>query len=143
LASGGSSSGDTALEAIIERFLGAIRVRSADALADLYAPDAVHVFPFNHGEGAVLEGREAVRARYTAGWEQLPVAVRRVGKLVTHRCDDGETIVAEFDIDLTHTATGTDFTLATILVARIRDGAIVSLRDYTDDLTIARAFGRA
>jgi ketosteroid isomerase-like protein len=140
--SGGSSPGSAAPEVVIERYLDAIRAKSADALADLYAPDAVHVFPFNHGEDAVLEGRETIRARYTAGWGRAAAAVRAVDRLVTHRCEDGETIVAEFDIDLTHTGTGADFTVATILVARIRNGAIVSLRDYNDALTIARALGR-
>jgi ketosteroid isomerase-like protein len=122
--------------------LAAIRAKSADALADLYAPDAVHVFPFVHGEGAMLEGREAVRARYSAAWGRLAATVRRVGNLVTHRTGDGETIVAEFDIDLTLTQTGADVTLASIVVARVHGGLIQSLRDYTDDLTVARAFGR-
>ncbi|HLY78005.1 MAG TPA: nuclear transport factor 2 family protein [Caulobacteraceae bacterium] len=129
-------------EAVIEGYLAAIRYKSADALADLYAPDAVHVFPFIHGEGRVLRGREAVRARYGALWGNLPATVRRVDNLVTHASNDGQTIVAEFEVDLTLAQTGADVTLASVVVAKVQAGLIQSLRDYTDDLTVARTFGR-
>jgi len=137
-----SASRPVTREALIDGYVGAIRAKSADALADLYAPDAIHAFPFNHGEGGVLRGREAVRAFYQAAWGKTPVVVRDIRNLATFRADDGETVIAEFDIDAIHGGTGAAFTLACVVVARVRDGAIVSLRDYTDDLTIARMLGR-
>ncbi len=102
----------------------------------------MHVFPFDHGKGGTLTGREAARAQYTSVCAHMPANVMAVGRLVIRRCDDGATILAEFNMDLEHVVIGTLFTLATILVARVRGGLIQSGRDRTNDMVIAQAFRR-
>jgi ketosteroid isomerase-like protein len=51
-------------------------------------------------------------------------------------------IVAEFEYQGTVAETGEPFALPGIFVLRVRDGEIVSSRDYFDHLTSARVRGR-
>ncbi|MFI9722885.1 nuclear transport factor 2 family protein [Streptomyces sp. NPDC052396] len=47
---------------------------SVDDLADLYAPDAVHEFPFTApGFPPRFEGRDQIRDAYRAAWSASPV----------------------------------------------------------------------
>jgi ketosteroid isomerase-like protein len=133
---------ETALD-LLGRYHQAMLDKSADDLADLYAEDALHEFPFTHGDGAVLRGREAIRARYTAVWGRMPFELVAVENLVTHPMTDPDMLVAEQDLRVRDTATGAVFVASFVLVMTVRGGQIVRLRDYTDDLTFARATGRA
>lgn len=65
----------------------------------------------------------------------------RAENLVVHETTDPEVIVAEFDYLGRVTSTGQPFQVRNIFVLRIRDGRIVSSRDYTDHLGIAGATG--
>lgn len=124
---------------IITRYNRAIIDKSAEALAALYAEDAVHETPFSHG--APIAGRTALRDTYAKAWGEAPVTVRGIRDVVVHEASDGAVVVEE-SIDLTNSETGADFTAATVLVMRVADGLIAHMRDYTDNLTIARALGR-
>ena len=126
---------------ILTRYHNAILAKAPDQLADLYAEDGVHELPFIHSADGVLRGREAIRARYRAGWS-APIDVRRIVNVKLHPTMDPELTVAEQDIELTNTANGKDFVVATVLVMRIRDDKIAHMRDYTDSLTIATELGR-
>jgi uncharacterized protein len=55
---------------------------------------------------------------------------------------DPEVIVAEFEYQGTDPGTGEPYALPGIFVLRVRDGQIVSSRDYFDHLAAARARGR-
>lgn len=127
---------------VLERYLAAILKKSPDELANLYAIDAVHELPFAHSAAGVLRGREAVRETYRASWTAAPIAVRAIRSVQVHACADPEVIVAEQEIDLTNTVTGTDFVVAAVQILRVHDGEITHVRDYTDNLTIATALGR-
>ena len=116
--------------------------RSSDDLASLYATDAVHDLPFAHSPAGELRGREAVREAYRASWAAAPIAVRAIKNVQVLSCTDPEAIVAEQEIHLTNTATGTDFIAAGVLILHVHDGEITHVRDYTDNLTIATALGR-
>lgn len=52
-------------------------------------------------------------------------------------------MIAEFDYEGLHPATGRTFRTANIQVLRIRDGLIVETRDFHDHLAFAAADGRA
>ncbi|HEY2707892.1 MAG TPA: nuclear transport factor 2 family protein [Caulobacteraceae bacterium] len=128
-------------EDILQRFTQAIVAGSADDLAELYAEDAVHEFPFTHTDKTTLHGRERIRARYRAAWDSMPATVRAASNLIVHRMAEGETTVAEFDLTLENTSTHLQFVASTVVVMRVRDGAIAHLRDYTDNLTLERGLG--
>jgi len=116
---------------------------SADALADLYAVDGIHEFPLTApGRPPRYNGREEIRAGYGAAWGASPARVNEIRNVVVHETADPEVIVAEQEVAATVTTTGQPFTLAFLLVMRVRDGLIVHLRDYMDALGAAHALGR-
>jgi uncharacterized protein len=127
---------------VLKRYHRAMLDTNADALANLYAGDGVHELPFTHDASGVLEGREAVRQRYRAAWAAAPIRLRAIVNVVVHEMADPEMLVAEQDIELTNAQTGADFVASFVLILRVRDGQIVHVRDYTDNLTIALALGR-
>jgi ketosteroid isomerase-like protein len=61
---------------------------------------------------------------------------------VVHDTADPEVIVGEFDYHGQVSTTGRTFQVPNIQVLRIRDGQIVSSRDYHDHLALAAAVGR-
>lgn len=132
--------GTTTLESTVERYHEAMRRKSADALADLYAEDAVHEFPFSTpGLPPRFEGREAVRAGYRQIWGASPVLVERVGNVAVHRTADPEVIVVEHEAVVTVGQGGPRRSVPGLLVLRIRDGRIVHCRDYMDGLAVVKA----
>ena len=126
---------------LLRAYNAAMVAKSADALADLYCLDAVHEVPFAHADATTV-GREVIRERYRSAWAAAPVKVRGMHDTRLHRSDDGQTWIAEQDLDLTNTDTGAEFIASMVLIFTLRDGRIASMRDYTDNLTIARALGR-
>jgi uncharacterized protein len=111
-----------------------------DGLPELYAEQIDVVHPFDPLRGAALRSREELRERmqqFAAG----PRPRRRVGNVTIHETTDPEVIVAEFEYQGTSDA-GQPYALPAIFVMRVRNGEIVSSRDYHDHLASARAAGR-
>jgi ketosteroid isomerase-like protein len=135
--------GDDQRAEIVRRYQQAILDRSADALADLYADDAVHEVPFLFpGISPRLAGREEIRATYRAAWgvsDAEPTAITTVG---LHYGDDAETVVMEQVVEGALRSSGEAFRFPGVVVLRVRDGAVVRARDYMDGLAVARALGR-
>ena len=108
-------------------------------VADFYAEDAEVEHVFGVGQ-ARWKGREELRAFFD----------RRVSDRMklqahntfVHETADPEVIVAEWDYDLTDTETGMTIRLPNLVVMRIRDGLIVSSRDYHNHLALAAASGK-
>lgn len=67
---------------------------------------------------------------------------RRAADITIHETTDPEVIVAEFAYRGTVVETGEPFALPGVFVLRVRDGRIVSSRDYFDHLTAARVRGQ-
>ncbi|WP_399885967.1 nuclear transport factor 2 family protein [Streptomyces sp. BBFR51] len=127
---------------VLDRYYRAMLDKSADDLADLYAVDAVHEFPFTApGFPPHFEGREAVRAGYRAAWGASPVRVEEIRKVAAHETADPEVIVAEHVVVGTLPAGRTAFTVPGLLVLHVRGGLIARARDYMDGLGVVRARG--
>jgi ketosteroid isomerase-like protein len=126
---------------VYRRFLGLIAEDRWTDLADLYAEDAVVHQPYARPEPAVIAGREALRRRFAAA-ARLPVRLRPAD-VVIHETADPEVVVAEFDYDVTVPATGESFRTANVIVLRIRDGRIVSSRDFHDTDRLGAAVAAA
>ncbi|MCP9964195.1 nuclear transport factor 2 family protein [Actinomadura madurae] len=109
-----------------------------DELAALYAEDAVVEQPFAPPPAPPrLEGRATLDRHFRrAGAGPLELRVRDV---VVHDTADPEVIVVEYGYDGRVATTGRTFTVANILVLRIRDGLIVESRDYHDHPGLAGA----
>jgi ketosteroid isomerase-like protein len=111
-----------------------------EGLPELYAEEIDVVHPFDPLHGAPLRSREELRERLKS-LASRPRQRRRVGNVTIHETTDPEVIVAEFEYQGT-SETGEPYALPAIFVMRVRDGEIVSSRDYHDHLASARAAGR-
>jgi len=118
-------------------------------LPDLYAERTDVIHPFDPLRAPAVRSREEIREHFgvrdrtradagDAG--QRPR--RRVGNVSIHQTTDPEVIVAEFEYQGTDPGSGRDYALPGIFVMRVRDGEIVSSRDYFDPLASARARGQ-
>jgi uncharacterized protein len=112
-----------------------------EELPDLYAEQTDVIHPFDPLRAPALRTREELREHFTptsAG----PALHRRAANITIHQTTDPEVIVAEFEYQGTVAGTGEPFALPGIFVLRVRDGEIVSSRDYFDHLAMARVHGR-
>ena len=111
--------------------------------ADLFAEDGVLEYPFAMpGQPPRLRGREAIRAYFAAapGARRL-FAMDGVDALV-RETDDPEVVVAEIEHHGRSLVTGERYRFRALGVIRVRDGEIVSYKDYMDPIAAARLLGR-
>lgn len=129
--------------ALVERFLQTTVSDTPADLADFYADQVVIEMPFA-APGLVpprtQASREQLRARFAAGR-----AVRHYTSLSDvriHETTDPQTVIAEYTVHGTMTATGAAFALRFVMVMTLRDGLIAHTRDYSDPIAGARALDR-
>ncbi|GAA3485639.1 nuclear transport factor 2 family protein [Streptomyces yanii] len=139
-----TTSADLGPRDVLARFHRAMLDKSADDLADLYAADALHEFPFLGFPGMPerYQGREEVRAGYRAAWGTSPAQPQRIHDVLVHESIDPEVITVEQVVAGTVTTTGQAFSFPGLLVIRVRNGLIVHVRDYMDGLRIAHTMDR-
>lgn len=127
----------------LRAFHEAMKMKSADALADLYAPDGTHEFPFfTPNQTRTLEGREAVRDLYRRAWSDHPLDIERIEDVFVHEGEDREIVVGQWKAQALVRATGKTVEITGLLVLRVRNGLIVHTRDFMDAMGIAKALGR-
>ncbi|MFI0818206.1 nuclear transport factor 2 family protein [Streptomyces sp. NPDC021098] len=110
-------------------------------LPDLYAEQTHVVHPFHPLRVAALRTRDELREHFRPT-DTVPRLPRRATNITIHETTDPEVIVAEFEYQGTIAETGEPFALPGIFVLRVRDGQIVSSRDYFDHVTAARVRGQ-
>jgi ketosteroid isomerase-like protein len=125
---------------VFERQRRAITARAWSELADLYAEDVVVELPFNLPHALRLVGREQLQARFLAG-SALPLEME-MHNVIVRETDDPEVIVAEFDYDGRRTDNGQEFSVANVIVMRVRDGQIVWSKDYHNHAVLAQVIGQ-
>ncbi|MGW3494751.1 nuclear transport factor 2 family protein [Streptomyces sp. NPDC001020] len=137
------TSGNLGPREVLARYQRAVLDKSADDLADLYAVDAIHEFPFFFpGMPALYRGREEVRAGYRTVWGGSPAQPQQIREVAVHQSTDPEVITVEQVVTGTVTTTGQPFNFPGLLVIRVRMGLIVHVRDYMDGLGVAHEMGR-
>ncbi|MET7397878.1 nuclear transport factor 2 family protein [Dactylosporangium sp. NPDC005572] len=112
-----------------------------EELPDLYAEQTDVVHPFDPRRAPALRTRDELREHFRPTGD-VPRLLRQATNITVHETTDPEVIVAEFEYRGTVEDTGEPFALPGIFVMRVRDGEIVSSRDYFDHLTAARIRGR-
>lgn len=112
-----------------------------DELPSLYAEQTHVVHPFDPLRGPALRTRDELREHFrpTGAGPRLD---RRAANITIHETTDPEVIIAEFEYQGTVVETGEPFALPGIFVLRVRDGEIVSSRDYFDHVTAAGIRGQ-
>ena len=113
-----------------------------DSLPQLYADETHVVHPFHPLGGEPLISRDELRAHFTVPEGAPPVPRRTVENVVIHETSDPEVIVAEFEYHGDAAGTGELVVIPAVFVMRVRDGEIVSSRDYLDHLASARFRGQ-
>jgi len=125
---------------VAEKLVTGISERRFEEVPKLYAEDCVVEVPYaTAGAAALIEGGAAIREHF-AHADAVPFRLR-ARDLVVHETEDPELVVAEWDYEVTATATTTGRT-ATVAVAnvqllRVRDGLIVHSRDFHDHARLA------
>ena len=112
-----------------------------DELPSLYAEQTHVVHPFDPLRAAALRTRDELREHF-GPTDAGPRLHRRPANITIHETTDPEVIVAEFEYQGTVADTGEPFALPGIFVLRVRNGEIVSSRDYFDHVTAARIRGQ-
>lgn len=109
-------------------------------LADLYAEDGVHEWPFPlPGAPRRLEGRDQIHAFFSRVVGESPIVFDSFHDVLIHDTGDPEVIVAEYDLTGKVIATGRPFRFSYILVLKVREGRIVELRDYLNPQAMVEA----
>jgi ketosteroid isomerase-like protein len=108
-----------------------------DGLAELYAESTDVIHPFHPLRAPALRTRDELREHFRPP-DDGEILRRRVANVTIHETTDPEVIIAEFEYQGTEEA----FTLPGILVMRVRDGEIVSSRDYLDHFATAHVRGQ-
>lgn len=111
-------------------------------LPELYAEETDVVHPFAPLGEEPITSRAGLREHFTPPDGAPPLPKRTVENVVIHETTDPEVIVAEFEYHGDAIDTGERVVIPGIFVMRVRDGEIVSSRDYLDHLASARFRGQ-
>jgi uncharacterized protein len=111
---------------VVERLRSAATAQSASAMAELYAVDAVHEFPFTRpGLPSRLVGRDAIMEFIVAGWTG-PLRYERYETVSAYTTNDPDTVVVQQDVHGTSSTTG-PFVLPNLVVLTVADGRCSAL----------------
>jgi hypothetical protein len=126
---------------VVEALLHAI-VHTPDQIADLYAPELVIEMPFGPPliPARRVTGREDLRAQTKAGAAERTYT--SVENVFVHETTDPEVVVAEFEVHGRLLADGRPFALPFLMVITVKDGLIVSSRDYNNPVVSAQVLDR-
>ncbi|MBG0820426.1 nuclear transport factor 2 family protein [Planomonospora sp. ID91781] len=106
--------------------------------------DVVLEMPFAApGRPSRVEGRAAVLAFIRAGHADLPFRFDDCRALAVHDTTDPHTIVVEYELTATMTATGASATAPFVGVLTVREGRIARWREYQNPLAVASALQTA
>jgi ketosteroid isomerase-like protein len=127
--------------AVFDRLVHGVGDHRWAELPGLYAEQTHVVHPHDPLRGAPLVTREDLDRHFRRGAEVLGEIRFTPAAITVHQTADPEVIVAEFEYRGTAPGTGEPFAIPNVFVMRVRDGLIVTSRDYADHLEIARVLG--
>jgi ketosteroid isomerase-like protein len=114
---------------LVPRALQLLLDKDMLGFAGLWAVDGVMEFPFAPpGAPSRLDGRAAIED-YLRDYPKL-LDIQGFPKQVVHQSVDSDVVVVEFDAEGVVVATGKPYRFSYIAVITVRDGEIVSYRDY-------------
>ncbi|HEY2698476.1 MAG TPA: nuclear transport factor 2 family protein [Pseudonocardiaceae bacterium] len=122
---------------VVERVLRAGRAQDTETFVNLIAPDGYVEWPYRPaGVPDRVQGREQLREFLTGQAGNL-VRFDEYRNIVIHETTDPEVVIVEYDAHGTVVPTGAPLHQTIIAVLRIRDGLVVSYRDYLNPLVLA------
>jgi uncharacterized protein len=104
--------------------------------ADLFSADGTLELPFAPpGIPRRIEGREAIRAFFRAAATKVQAPLQwEFRSVVVHQTANPEVIVTEFDVHGRDPGDGEPYHFSNLQVMAVRQGEIVSIRDYWNPL---------
>ncbi|MEE1938996.1 nuclear transport factor 2 family protein [Streptomyces sp. TRM 70361] len=124
---------------LVDRLVDRLLAHDMAGFAELWAPDGTADFPFAPPGWPRPRGREEVRA-YVAGYNEL-VLPREIVHQTRHETGDPDTLVLEWGVAGTVTATGEPYRLDYVVVITCGAEGVVSYRDYWSPSAVERALG--
>ena len=128
---------------LLERIRAASMAQDAERLADLYAEDGVHEFPFTTPDGPTrFAGRAAIAEFLATVYRSLPLRYTEYRTIAVAPGDD-TTLVVEQEALGVNTERLHGSRSRTSRYQRRSDGLITSFRDYANPVAVAEALGDA
>jgi uncharacterized protein len=121
---------------VVEQVLRASREMDTETFVNLIAPDGYIEWPYRPaGIPGRVEGREQI-SEFLAETKGL-VRFDEYRDTVIHETTDPEVVIVEYDAHGTVLPTGAPLHQTIIAVLRIKEGLVVSYRDYLNPLVLA------
>jgi len=128
-------------EVFVQLLQGVCDRRWEDVTA-LYAEHTDVIHPLDPFRAPAMLSREELREHFSTIGDTLGDLHFRPANITIHQTADPEVIVGEFEYLVKAPGAEEPFARPGIFVMRVRDGQIVSSRDYVDHLGMARLLGR-
>ena len=113
-----------------------------DDVTGLYAEQTDVIHPLDPLRAPALLTRDELHQHFARAGEVLGDISFEPVVVAIHETADPEVVVGEFEYRGSFPGTGEPFARPGIFVIRVRDGQIISSRDYADHLGMARLLGR-
>jgi ketosteroid isomerase-like protein len=125
-------------KSVVIRYIEAARDGMSAVIRDSFAPDATWEYPGDLPLSGTYRGVDAIVATFLGGAAQLMAPGTRVTIELVGAIADGDQVAAEWTSRAT-SRNGTAYHNRNVGIFTVRDGKIVSVREYTDTLHVARA----
>ncbi|MGI5532584.1 nuclear transport factor 2 family protein [Streptomyces syringium] len=127
---------------VITRYLQALRTRDAQAIPELIAADAVYRIPGSHPLAGTFHGLDEIARKFFTPMGALFDAEAAYAVEVSHLIAEGGQVSVEC-VTRSTTVHGTEYAIDISAQFTVRDGRIVSMREYFDTQYFARTlFGQ-
>ena len=122
---------------VVEQVMRASREQDTERFVSLFAPDGYVEWPYRPaGLPGRVQGRRQLR-EFLTGQANGLVRFDEYRNRVIHESTDPEVVIVEYEAHGTVIPTGAPLHQTIIAVLRIRDGLVVSYRDYLNPLVLA------
>jgi len=123
---------------VVVRYVEAVRDGDAQTIQDSFAPDATWLYPGSLPISRLWEGRDAIMHDFLGGMgayldASAPVVIELVNAFA-----DGEQVLAEWT-SKARAASGATYDNRCAAIFTVRDGKIISVREYADTHHVAAA----
>jgi uncharacterized protein len=125
-------------KSVVIRYIEAARDGMSAVVRDSFAPDATWEYPGELPLSGTYRGIDAIVDTFLGGAGALMAPGTSVTIEFVSAIADGERVAAEWTSQAT-SRTGRPYRNRNVGLFTVRDGKIVSVREYTDTLHVARA----
>jgi uncharacterized protein len=116
---------------VVARYIEAAQKGDTDAVRDTFAEDATWEYPGQLPLSRTWRGRDAIVADFLGGVRELIQPGTQMTLTMTNLISAGDQVVAEWTAQGTM-RTGRAYHNRNIAVFAVREGMIISVREYTD-----------